>query len=125
MSSVVHFEIPADDVERARTFYAEGFGFELGGLPGFDYTFVTTTPTGEDGRPIEPGAINGGMFKREAPFAGPVVTISVDDIDATLDLVERLGGKRLVEKQAVGEMGFAAYFVDTEGNTMGLWQNAS
>lgn len=124
MSSVVHFEIPVDDIGRARNFYAEAFGFELGGMPEYDYTFVTTTPTGEDGRPTEPGAINGGMFKRQAPFTGPVVTISVDDIDAAMDRVERLGATRLLEKQTVGEMGFAAYFVDTEGNTMGLWQNA-
>jgi predicted enzyme related to lactoylglutathione lyase len=124
MSSVVHFEIPADDVARAQTFYTEAFGFEIQTVPGFEYAFVTTTPISEDGRPTEPGAINGGMFTRSEQLTGPIVTISVDDIDAALAKVEASGGKTLIGRQAVGDMGFSAYFVDSEGNTMGMWQNA-
>ena len=53
-----------------------------------------------------------------------MLTLEVEDIDATLATVERLGGMTVSAKQAVGEMGFSAYFTDTEGNLMGLWQSA-
>ena len=54
----------------------------------------------------------------------PVITLAVDDIDATIVAVEKHGGSAVGEKMAVAEMGFAAYFKDSEGNLMGLWQNA-
>jgi len=53
------------------------------------------------------------------------VTIDVDDMDAALEQVERLGGTVAEAKQAVGTMGFSAYFKDPEGNLMGLWQTAA
>ena len=122
---VVHFEIPADDPERARTFYTEAFGWNLMPVPEMDYTMVGTTPSDESGQPQEPGSINGGMFKRSADFPQtPVITVDVDDIDAALSRVEELGGSTVAPKIPVGDMGFAAYFKDTEGNVMGLWQNA-
>ena len=52
------------------------------------------------------------------------VTIAVADIDKALDKVEKLGGKTVQKKQSIGEMGFTAYFKDSEGNTIGLWQSA-
>ena len=54
-----------------------------------------------------------------------MITIDVDDIDAALSKVESLGGKTVRPSEAVGQMGFAAYFTDSEGNLMGLWQTAS
>jgi len=53
------------------------------------------------------------------------VTIAVKDIDATLATVKKLGGKQVGKKMPVGDMGFSAYFSDTEGNVIGLWQNKS
>ena len=120
---VVHFEIPYDDGDRARAFYGEAFGWDLQSWPEGEYTLVTTGPTGESGA-SEPGFINGGMMKREAPFGSPVIVIAVDDIDASLATVERLGGTSIVAKQPVGDMGWAAYFKDPDGNLMGLFQNA-
>ncbi len=124
MDKVVHFELPADDVERAQNFYREAFGWGMNSMPGMGYTMVSTTPTGDDGRPAEPGGINGGMLARQNPVTAPTITIGVDDIDASLATVERLGGKVALGKQPVGDMGFSAYFVDSEGNVVGLWQNA-
>jgi uncharacterized protein len=121
---VVHFEIPADDVERAQHFYSEAFGWKVQPMPAMSYTMVTTTPTGDTG-PIEPGAINGGMLARQGLFSAPVIVISVDDIDVALSTVEKLGGKTAVGRQPVGEMGFTGYFHDPEGNLIGLWQTAS
>lgn len=121
---VVHFEVPADDLDRAQKFYQDAFGWQMRPLPEMNYTLVSTTPTGENGMPKDPGAINGGMMRRGAPVTAPIITIEVDDIDAALGTIERLGGRTAVGRQAVGDMGWAAYFVDSEGNTVGLWQSA-
>ncbi len=123
---VVHFEIPFDDGDRARKFYGEMFGWELILLPDLSYTMVTTGPSDPEQGPTEPGFINGGLFERSAEFPGkaPNVVIDVPSIDAALRKVEAAGGKTVTEKMPVGDMGFAAYFIDTEGNMMGLWQNA-
>jgi len=122
---VVHFEIPADDVARAQAFYREAFGWQVNEVPGMNYTLVSTTETDENGVPSTPGAINGGLMPRQGPVTSPVITIDTDDIDATLKVVEKLGGAVSLPKIAVGEMGFAAYFTDTEGNVVGLWENAA
>jgi predicted enzyme related to lactoylglutathione lyase len=121
---VVHFEIPADDVSRAQEFYQSAFGWNLNPVPQANYTMVGTTPTNEQGMPTDPGAINGGMLKREPPVTSPVLTIDVDDIDKALERIGTLGGSTVRPKQPVMDMGFAAYFKDSEGNLMGLWQSA-
>ena len=123
--AVVHFEIPADDVERARTFYRDAFGWNITPMPEMQYTILATTPTNDQGMPNDPGAINGGMFERADDISTPIITIDVDDIEAALTKVESLGGKTVRTSVAVGDMGFAAYFTDSEGNLMGLWQTAS
>ncbi|BFU43593.1 VOC family protein [Krasilnikovia sp. MM14-A1004] len=123
MDTVVHFEVPFDDAERATTFYREAFGWKLDSMPDFAYTMVTTTATDERGRPSEPGGINGGMLQRGS-ITSPVITINVEDIDDALARIERLGGRVAIGRQPVGGMGFSAYVRDTEGNLIGLWQNA-
>ncbi|MGH3333354.1 MAG: VOC family protein [Nocardioidaceae bacterium] len=122
---VVHFEIPFDDGDRARAFYKDAFGWNLVHMPEMSYTMVSTGPTTEQGPPSEPGFINGGMLDRSESLSGsPVVVVDVEDIDAALAKIESLGGSTLSAKLPVGEMGFAAYFKDSEGNVVGLWQNA-
>lgn len=121
---VVHFEIPFDDGDRAREFYAKAFGWNITHVPDMDYTLVSTGPTSQEQGPTEPGYIGGGMLQRSELTQGPVITVDVDDIDATLAKVEQLGGKVVRPKAEVGQMGFSAYFNDPEGNLTGLWQNA-
>jgi predicted enzyme related to lactoylglutathione lyase len=122
---VVHFEVPFDDVERATGFYRDVFGWQIQSVPDLDYHMVMSGPVGAEGMPTEPGYINGGMFARAPQFpATPVITIDVDDIDACLAQIEASGGATVEKKIPVGEMGFAAYFKDPEGNVMGLWQSA-
>ena len=123
---VVHFEIPYDDGERARAFYATAFGWQLMPMPEMGYTIVMTGPSDPEEGPTEPGFINGGMFERSEQFPGkgPNVVIDVPNVDEALRKVEAAGGKAAGEKMPVGDMGFAAYFTDTEGNTIGLWQSA-
>ena len=125
MGKVVHFEIPADDLSRAKEFYSTVFGWKASDVPEMEYVMIGTTESDENGMPREPGAINGGMLKREDPVRHPVVTIDVENMDDALARVKKNGGQVVREKLPVGEMGFAAYFKDPEGNVIGLWQNSS
>jgi len=124
MDPVVHFEIPAKDVKRASAFYSKAFGWNLNQFPGFEYWSVVTTDSDKNGMPKSPGSINGGMGVGGvmAPKA-VTVTISVADIDAAMASVKKLGGSPVGKKMPVGDMGWSAYFEDTEGNVIGLWQN--
>jgi uncharacterized protein len=124
MDSIVHFEIPADNTKRASEFYNKAFGWMMNSMPEFDYIMIGTTESDENGMPKSPGRINGGMAKRGGPVEHIVVTIAVADVDKTLAAVEKLGGKKVQGKMPVGDMGFTAYFKDTEGNVVGLFQPA-
>ena len=124
MAGIVHFEIPADDQGRATDFYREAFQWTINAMPEMDFIVVITTPSDEQtGMPKSPGAINGGLFAREGELKTPIITVDVEDIDATLAQVEKLGGSVVKPKDAIPGMGFYAYFKDTEGNVLGLWQN--
>jgi predicted enzyme related to lactoylglutathione lyase len=125
MSKVVHFEIPADDLDRAKNFYGSVFGWELQTMPmeGGEYTSVKTTDVDEQTQvPTEPGAINGGMFVRDERLTSPVITIDVDGIDDALKQIEAEGGSTVTPRTAIPGMGAFAYFKDPEGNVLGLWE---
>lgn len=123
MDTVVHFEIPADDLEQAKRFYGEVFGWQSQDFAPGEYAMAVTTPTGEDMRPTEPGGINGALMKRTEPDdTHPVIVLGVDSIDERLAQVERAGGAVVRPKAPVEEMGWYAYFRDPAGNVMGLWE---
>ncbi len=125
MSKVVHFEIPADDLDRAKNFYGSVFGWELQTMPmnEGEYTSVKTTDVDEQTQlPTEPGAINGGMFVRDERVTSPVITIDVDGIDDSLKQIEAEGGSTVTPRTAIPGMGAFAYFKDPEGNVLGLWE---
>ncbi len=119
---VVHFEIPYDKPERAKKFYSEVFGWKMKEMPEMKYTTVSTGPVDEKGMLTQPGMINGGMMLRQPKVKSPVVTIAVEDIEKTFEKIESVGGKTLIKKQPVGDMGWSAYAKDSEGNVIGLWQ---
>ena len=126
MAGVVHFEIPADDNQRANIFYQSAFGWTLTPMQEMDYTIAITTPSDEQtGMPSAPGAINGALFPRTENLKTPIITIDVEDVDAALGQIESAGGSVAQAKDAVPGMGYYAYFKDTEGNLMGLWQTDS
>ena len=125
MRKVVHFEIPADDLERAKDFYGSVFGWRLQTMPmgDGDYTVVTTTPVDEQTQePTEPGGINGGLVPREESLTTPVLTIDVEAIDDALAEIEARGGATVTPRTAIPGMGAYAYFRDPEGNVLGLWE---
>lgn len=120
---VVHFELPADDLERAQRFYRDVFGWTTTASPTMQYVLLGTTSIDpKTQRPAQPGAINGGMAQREGPIRAPVVTIAVPDIDLAAKKITKAGGRIVHPKMAVGRMGFSAYFTDPEGNIVGLFQ---
>ena len=121
---VVHFEVPYDDAARACAFYEAVFGWSIQAAPELQYHLVQTGPIdGTTGMPSESGYIGGGMFERQEPVGVPVITIEVDDMAAALASVAAHGGAAVGDPQPVGDMGIAAYFTDSEGNLMGLWQS--
>ncbi len=124
---IVHFEIPADDVERAKKFYEKTFGWQIDKfpLPEGDYWVVRTTEVDKKMMPMKPGAINGGLMKRKNPGQPFMNYISVESIDKMLKTVEKNGGEICMSKQEIGQgMGWIAAFKDPEGNIIGLHQEA-
>src|SRR5689334_1075415 len=101
MDPVVHFEMPYEDRERMAKFYQDSFGWQMQmfGEEMGNYVLATTTETGENGRPSEPGAINGGFFpkKPDWPAQYPSVVIAVGDIHSAMRKVTAGGGKVLGE----------------------------
>jgi predicted enzyme related to lactoylglutathione lyase len=125
MSRVVHFEIQADDVERAKAFYAAVFDWSFqdwGQATASAYWGIMTGP--ED----QPG-INGGLLQRPAPAPAPeqgtnafVCTVQVDDYDATERRILDAGGRMALPKMALTGMAWQGYYLDPEGNTFGIHQ---
>ena len=125
MSRVVHFEIQVDDLERAKRFYAEVFGWtyeDYGAMTGTPYWGITTGPGDQPG-------INGGILQRPVPAPGPeqgrnayVCTVQVDDYDATERRILDAGGQVALPKAALAGMAWQGYYLDTEGNTFGIHQ---
>jgi predicted enzyme related to lactoylglutathione lyase len=90
-----------------------------------DYTIAMTTGIDEKTQtPTEPGAINGALMRRKAETPVPVLTIGVDSVETALKEVESGGGSTVQPRTEIPGMGAFAYFKDTEGNVVGLWENA-
>ncbi len=126
MNPVVHFEMPAENRERMAKFYTAAFGWQtqMMGPEMGDYVVVTTTETGDDGRPKEPGAINGGFYpkKPDWPAQFPSIVIAVDDIRAAMKKVSDAGGKVLGDPMDIPGVGTYVSFFDTEGNRASILQ---
>jgi predicted enzyme related to lactoylglutathione lyase len=125
MDPVVHFEMPYDDRERMSAFYATVFGWQLQALGSEmnDYVLASTTETA-DGRPKEPGAINGGFFPRRAdwPAQVPSIVIAVANIEEAMKTVTAAGGTVLGDPMEIPGVGRYVSFTDTEGNRVSLLQ---
>lgn len=125
MNPVVHFELPADDTARIKAFYEKAFGWRMKDYPEMQYTIATTTEPDASGmRPKEPGAINGGIFKRTPQFPAPSLSIGVGNIEEAIEKIKLAGGTIIKDVYDVGGFGKMANFADTEGNLLSLWQPA-
>jgi predicted enzyme related to lactoylglutathione lyase len=111
------FEIAADDLNRAKRFYSELFGWKIEEFPvpfRKDYLLIRTS----DGN-----AIAGGLIKRRSPNQTTVNYIDVPSTDKYTVKVTHLGGKVLVPKTAVPGMGYFVVCEDTEDNAFGIWED--
>jgi predicted enzyme related to lactoylglutathione lyase len=121
MPRVVHFEIHADNPERAAAFYGGVFGWRFHKWDGpADYWLIHT---GEDGTP----GINGGMTRRHGPapadgqsVSSYVCTVDVPSVDEYLGKATAAGGRVAVPKMPIPGVGWLAYAKDPEGNIFGL-----
>jgi predicted enzyme related to lactoylglutathione lyase len=124
MPRVVHFEIHADDVARAKRFYEDVFGWKIEKWEGpIEYWNITT------GKEDEPG-IDGGLMKRqdktpgeEAAISTYICTMDVPDIDEYLYRIKQHGGKVAMEKSSIPGVGWLARCFDTEKNMFGIMQS--
>jgi predicted enzyme related to lactoylglutathione lyase len=123
---VIHFEIHADDLDRAEDFYTGLFGWTVQRWEGapVDYRLLAT---GAEGEPGIDGAL---MTRRDAapdPAAGPrafVCTIQVESIEDTESAVAEAGGRQVADRVEVPNVGLLSYFADTEGNVFGALEPA-
>jgi len=121
MARVVHFEIHAEDIDRAKEFYGSVFDWNFRHWGGsMEYWVIETGPDSEPG-------INGGLLPRREMLVGEAVTafvctVDVKSIDSTLDKVVAGGGTIALPTMAVPGLGWLAYCKDTEGNIFGLLQ---
>jgi hypothetical protein len=116
MPRPVHFDIAADDPDRAMKFYKAVFGWKFNKWDGpLDYWLVTT------GEKDEPG-INGGISRRNKQMPGVMNTIGVQSVDRYMKKIETKGGKILMPKMAIPGIGWFATCQDTEGNVFGIIQ---
>jgi len=127
MNPVVHFEMPYDDAKRMSQFYRSAFGWkmQLMGEEMGNYVLAETGKTA-NGRPTQPGEINGGFFpkKPDWPAQHPSVVIAVDDIRRAMGKVKEAGGEVLGEPMDIPGVGSYVSFTDTEGNRVSLLQPA-
>jgi predicted enzyme related to lactoylglutathione lyase len=124
MPTIVHFEIPSDNVERSKKFYNELFGWNIEKVPaqkvpeGIEYWGITTKD--HEGNT----AVNGGMMKRmKAEQQGILNYIDVKSVVEYSAKAQQLGGKIIMPKMAIPGMGYLAVCLDTEKNAFGLWEN--
>jgi len=123
MANLAYFEIPADNVGRAKKFYKSllGWTIEPTSMP----TAMPATMEYQDVKTGEPKAgtlAMGGMYKRQMPGTPLIVYAMVEDFDKVVGKVEKLGGKILMPKMKVEGVGLTAVVQDTEGNVIGLWE---
>ena len=122
-NTIVHFDIPANDLEKLKTFYSKLFNWKIVRAPGpIEYYLIYTVPVDEQGMNIRPG-LNGGMYKKDVPELKPVNYILVGNIDEHIQKIKTLGGKITQSKQEIPEVGWIAVAIDPEGNPFALMQS--
>ncbi len=118
--TIIHFEIPANDLEKIKGFYEQVFGWKIIQAAGpIEYWVIQTVPVDTRGMLLRPG-VNGGMYKRQLPESKPINYYSVESISDFLDKIVKLGGKVTQPKQEVPEVGWIAAAEDPEGNAFAL-----
>jgi predicted enzyme related to lactoylglutathione lyase len=119
--TICHFEISAEDIESLKKFYSQLFGWKIDKMEGMDYWNVQTVPADEKGYPKGPG-VNGGMLKKRDPEHKFIYYVLVESIDEYGKKIEELGGRIIVEKTEVPNIGWWAIASDPESNYFGIFE---
>jgi predicted enzyme related to lactoylglutathione lyase len=119
--TIVHFEIPAENVEKLMKFYRDLFGWRMEKAEGMDYWLIETVPVDEKRQPIRQG-VNGGMYKKGQPETRILNYFAVESVDEYLKKITALGGKTIMSKQEIPQIGWSAIAADPEGNYFALFQ---
>jgi uncharacterized protein len=128
LPTIVHFEIPSDNLERTKKFYTDLFGWKIEKMPGTGqreyWTFTTTTNDkgGSNNGGGEQRTVSGGMLERQMPQEPIMIYIGVDSVTEYSNKVESLGGKVIKQKTEVPGYGWFAICTDTENNGFALWE---
>ncbi len=127
MPTVVHFDIPSDNLERTKKFYTELFGWKMDKMPGTEqreyWMFSTTTnDRGGSSSGGEQQTVSGGMMERQMPQEPIMIYIGVDSVTQYSNKVERLGGKVIKQKTEVPGYGWFTICTDSENNGFALWE---
>jgi len=118
-NTIVHFEIPSDNIEQAKKFYNSLFGWKMENMPGPMEYWTFSTANDKDGE--EQQNLGGGIMKRQMPQQSIRNYIGVKSVDDYSKKVESLGGGKVkVPKTEVLNLGWFAICSDTENNTFGL-----
>lgn len=126
MDSVRAFNLPVDDMQRARRFYEKIFGWDVYPIPGSggDFHAAHIAPVDGNDEPQVRGAINGGLFKRGTHgLRETFLEVTVPSIDEYLKRIVAEGGEIVREKSPMLDIAFYAVIKDTEGNAIGLWED--
>ncbi len=117
MPKVIHFEIPAENPERASAFYKKVFGWKIEKYANtsVDYWLVTAGDEKEAG-------INGAIALKDQMHPTTVNTLSVSSYDEAVKEIQQAGGESLTPKMTVPAVGYMCYCKDTEGNIFGIMQ---
>jgi uncharacterized protein len=118
LGKIINFHIPADDVERAATFYRDVFGWEFVAAPGSPVPYWV-----HDGEAAAGAGVPAAITARAEIVKAPTPTIQVDDIDQAMFDIAMKGGQQghVRELPGIGRFGYA---IDSEGNIIALLQSA-
>ncbi|MBC7310649.1 MAG: VOC family protein [Actinomycetales bacterium] len=113
---ITHIDIPVSDLEQAKAFYSQVFGWQISAPPGFEDYPMWHAPNKISG---------GGLAPRSEGFTQPRSYVEVDSIDETLAKVTQIGGRVLMEKSPISDTSWWAIFADPDGNEVGLYEGVT
>jgi len=112
------FEIPVQDMDRARKFYEAVFNFELAPPMDMHGTSISFFPMERDALGTGGALIRGEKAKPSSD--GVTIYFGTKGIDPIIAKIEKAGGKVFIPRTNIGQYGFFAQFIDTEGNRIGI-----
>lgn len=123
MANIAYFEIPSENIARAKKFYSKVFGWKINKTPMPNMPEYSSIVTGKSESKKGMSTLNmGGMMKRMYPEQGITSYVEVASVVNTLGLAKKQGGKKMGETMVIPKVGTIAFMTDSEGNTLGIWE---